>query len=56
MNFGYTGSYGPDRVLVTMEAFKIWGGEIHAINAFFDFLPIGTSRMWTSEALVPQVY
>lgn len=49
MNFGYTGSYGQDRVLVTMEAFKVWGGSIHAINAFFDFLPIGTPRMWTSE-------
>lgn len=56
MNFGYTGSYGQDRVLVTMEAFKIWGGSIHAINAFFDFLPIGTSRMWPSADPVPRLY
>ena len=56
MNFGYTGSYGQDRVLVTMEAFKVWGGSIHAINAFFDFLPIGTPRMWTSEEPVRGLY
>ncbi len=56
MNFGYTGSYGQDRVLVTMEAFKIWGGSIHAINAFFDFLPIGTPRMWPSEDPVARLY
>jgi len=56
MNFGYTGSYGENKVLVTFEAFKIWGGSIHAINAFFDFLPIGTSRHWNSTDPVPHVY
>jgi hypothetical protein len=56
MNFGYTGSYGENRVLVTFEAFKIWGGSIHAINAFFDFLPIGTPRSWPSEDRVPSLY
>lgn len=56
MNFGYTDSYGPGRALVTMEAFKIWGGSIHAINAFFDFLPIGRGRGWPSEDPVPRVY
>lgn len=56
MNFGYTASYGENRVLVTMEAFKVWGGSIHAINAFFDFLPIGTSRMWPSEERVRGLY
>jgi len=56
MNFGYTDSYGPGRVLVTFETFKIWGGKIHAVNAFFDFLPIGRSRGWPSEERVPRVY
>ncbi len=56
MNFGYTDSYGPGNVLVTFEAFKIWGGSIHAINAFFDFLPIGRSRGWPSEERVPRIY
>jgi hypothetical protein len=56
MNFGFTDSYGPGNALVTMEAFKIWGGSIHAVNAFFDFLPIGRSRGWPSEERVPRVY
>ncbi|HTR01232.1 MAG TPA: hypothetical protein VMH83_14630, partial [Candidatus Acidoferrum sp.] len=47
MNFGHTGdSYGVGNSLVTFEAFKVWGGEIHAVNAFFKGMPIGTSRFW----------
>ena len=48
MNFGDTHSYGPNKALVTFEAFKIWGGSIHAINAFFAFLPKETERGWPS--------
>jgi hypothetical protein len=50
MNFGHTGdSYGAGNALVTFEAFKIWGGEIHSVNAFFLGLPISTSRFWPSS-------
>jgi len=56
MNFGYTASYGDNRALVTFEAFKIWGGSVHSINAFFDFLPIGTPRIWPSEEPVRGLY
>jgi hypothetical protein len=49
MNFGFTDSYGPGKALVTYEAFKIWGGQIHAINAFFATLPIATPRAWPSS-------
>lgn len=48
MNFGDTNSYGPGNALVTFEAFKVWGGEIHAINAFFRILPKDTRRGWPS--------
>jgi hypothetical protein len=48
MNFGDTHSYGPGNALVTFEAFKIYGGSIHAINAFFPFLPKDTERGWPS--------
>ena len=48
MNFGDTNSYGPGNALVTFEAFKVWGGEIHAINAFFRILPRETQRGWPS--------
>lgn len=46
MNFGDTHSYGPNNALVTFEAFKVWGGEIHAVNAFFRILPKDTQRGW----------
>jgi hypothetical protein len=48
MNFGDTNSYGPGNALVTFEAFKVWGGEIHAINAFFRTQPKETQRGWPS--------
>lgn len=50
MNFGHAGdSYGIGNSLVTYEAFKVWGGEIHSINAFFLGLPIATARFWPSS-------
>lgn len=49
MNFGYTDSYGPGQALVTFEAFKVWGGEIHSINAFFRTMPLATPRFWKSS-------
>jgi len=48
MNFGDTNSYGAGKALVTLEAFKVWGGEIHAVNAFFATLPVSTQRGWPS--------
>jgi hypothetical protein len=48
MNLGDTNSYGPGNALVTFEAFKVWGGEIHAVNAFFRILPKDTQRGWPS--------
>ena len=57
MNFGHTGSqYGEGNSLVTFEAFKVWGGQIHSINAFFKGLPISTARFWPSTDPVPRVY
>lgn len=50
MNFGHTGdSYGVGNSLVTYEAFKVWGNQIHSINAFFTGLPINRSRFWPSS-------
>jgi len=48
MNFGDTNSYGPGNALVTFEGFKVWGGEIHSVNAFFRTLPKDTQRGWPS--------
>lgn len=50
MNFGHTGdSYGVGNALVTFEAFKVWGGKIHSVIAFFKGLPISTARFWPSS-------
>jgi hypothetical protein len=55
MNFGHTGdSYGVGNALVTFEAFKIWGGEIHSVLAFFKGLPISTGRFWPSSDPIPR--
>ncbi len=55
MNFGHTGSaYGEGNALVTFEAFKVWGGEIHSINAFFRGLPVATARFWASSDPIPK--
>jgi hypothetical protein len=55
MNFGHTGdAYGPGNALVTFEAFKVWGDEIHSILAFFKGLPISTARFWPSSDPVPR--
>lgn len=55
MNFGYTGpAYGEGNALVTFEAFKVWGGEIHSINAFFRGLPLATARFWPSADPLPK--
>jgi hypothetical protein len=55
MNFGHTGSaYGEGNALVTFEAFKVWGGQIQAINAFFRGLPLATARFWPSSDPLPK--
>src|SRR5690606_8340161 len=30
----------------TLEAFKVWGGQIHVVHAFFRTLPVTTQRNW----------
>ena len=49
MNFGDTNSYGPGNALVTFEAFKVWGDEIHVVHAFFRPLPVATQRNWPAS-------
>jgi hypothetical protein len=46
MNFGDTGTYGAGNALVIFEAFKVFGGEMHAVQAFMKVLPKDTQRGW----------
>ena len=54
MNFGDTGSYEPGNALITFEAFKVWGGQIHSINAFLTTLPQAVGRAWSSTDPIPR--
>jgi hypothetical protein len=46
MNFGDTGSYGPGNALIVWEAFKVYGGQIHAVEAFMRKMPATAGSGW----------
>jgi hypothetical protein len=46
MNFGDTGSYGEGNALIVWEAFKVYGGQMHAVQAFMKVMPKDTMRRW----------
>jgi hypothetical protein len=46
MNFGDTGSYGPGNALYVWEAFKVYGGKIHAVEAFMRVMPANAGWGW----------
>jgi hypothetical protein len=46
MNFGDTGSYGPGNALIVWEAFKVYGGQIHAVEAFMRVMPVTAGSGW----------
>jgi hypothetical protein len=46
LDFGSTSSYGSGNALTLFEAFKIYGGQIHAVEAFMDIMPENTPSGW----------
>ena len=50
MNFGDTGSYGAGNALIVYEGFKVYGGQMHAVEAFMKTLPKDTPRGWGKTA------
>jgi hypothetical protein len=46
MNFGDTGSYGAGNALIVWEAFKVLGGQIHAVEAFMRVMPASAGSGW----------
>jgi hypothetical protein len=46
MNFGQTGSYGPGNALIVWEAFKVFDGQIHAVEAFMKIMPASMGSGW----------
>jgi hypothetical protein len=51
MDFGsIPKSYGPGNALVVWEVFKIYGGQIHAINAFMRMMPADAGSGWDTPS------
>ena len=48
LDFGDTNSYGPGNALTTFEAFKVYGGQLHAVEAFIRIMPANTPSGWPS--------
>lgn len=46
MNFGDTGSYGDGNALIVWEAFKVYDGQIHAVEAFMEIMPAEAGSGW----------
>ncbi len=54
LDFGDTNSYGPGNALTCFEAFKIYGGQIHAVEAFIRIMPANTQPGWNYEVRKPR--
>jgi len=52
MNFGQTNSYGEGNALQCWEAFKVYGGQIHGVEAFMKVMPVGIGNGgWNTGAV-----
>jgi hypothetical protein len=50
MDFGAGSTRVPGDALMVWEAFKIYGGQIHAVEAFMKNMPAGTPSGWDTAA------
>lgn len=48
MDFGKGSTRTPGDSLIVWEAFKVYGGKIHAVEAFMKNMPLGTPSGWDS--------
>ena len=54
LDFGDTNSYGAGNALTTFEAFKVYGGQLHAVEAFIRIMPANTPSGWNYEVKKPK--
>jgi hypothetical protein len=54
LDFGDTNSYGAGNALTCFEAFKVYGGQIHAVEAFIRIMPANTASGWNYEVKKPK--
>jgi hypothetical protein len=50
MDFGAGSTRTPGDSLIAWEGFKVYGGKIHAVEAFMKVMPLGTPSGWDSPA------
>jgi hypothetical protein len=54
MNFGASNQYGAGNGLMVWEAFKVYGGQIHAVEAFMKIMPAGGGSGWDADVRHPR--
>ena len=55
MNFGpAAGRYGEGNGLMVWEAFKVYGGEIHGVEAFMKVMPVAKPSGWDTGVRTPR--
>ena len=55
MNFGAAaGRYGEGNGLMVWEAFKVYGGEIHGVEAFMKVMPVAQPSGWDTDVRHPK--
>jgi hypothetical protein len=55
MNFGAAaGRYGDGNGLMVWEAFKVYGGEIHGVEAFMKVMPVAAPSGWDADVRHPK--
>jgi hypothetical protein len=54
LDFGDTNSYGAGNALTCFEAFKVYGGQLHAVEAFIRIMPANTPSGWNYEVKKPK--
>lgn len=53
MNFGPASRYGAGNGLMVWEAFKVYGGQIHGVEAFMKIMPAAAGSGWDTEVRRP---
>ena len=46
--------YGEGSGLMVWEAFKVYGGEIHGVEAFMKVMPVAAPSGWDTDVKRPQ--
>jgi hypothetical protein len=54
MNFGPAARYGAGNGLMVWEAFKVYGGQIHGVEAFMKIMPTDAPSGWDGDVRRPK--